>query len=65
MTAIDVALAGERTRTAARRPLLPASAYQGLVWAGVLVVVVGPLIPLVYASFRSKPYYLPGGVFTV
>jgi iron(III) transport system permease protein len=35
------------------------------VWGAVVVLVIGPLVPLLYASFRSKPYYLPGGVFTV
>ncbi|MCW2860215.1 MAG: rane protein, partial [Actinoallomurus sp.] len=34
-------------------------------WGAVVVLVIGPLVPLLYASFRSKPYYLPGGVFTV
>jgi iron(III) transport system permease protein len=38
---------------------------QGIVWGAVVVLVIGPLVPLLYASFRSKPYYLPGGVFTV
>jgi iron(III) transport system permease protein len=35
-----------------------------LVWALVLVLVVGPFIPIVYSSLQSKPFYLPGGVFT-
>jgi iron(III) transport system permease protein len=30
----------------------------------VLVLVVGPLAPIVYSSLQSKPFYLPGGVFT-
>jgi iron(III) transport system permease protein len=65
MTTIHATAVAEPTRAGPRRPLVPASAYQALVWVGVLVVVVGPLLPLVYASFRSKPYYLPGGVFTL
>jgi iron(III) transport system permease protein len=34
------------------------------VWSVVAVLAVAPLIPLVATSLRSKPYYLPGGVFT-
>jgi iron(III) transport system permease protein len=30
----------------------------------VLVLVVGPFIPIVYSSLLSKPFYMPGGVFT-
>jgi iron(III) transport system permease protein len=47
-----------------RRQLLPASAYQTMVWAVVVVLVVGPIAPLIYTSLRSKPYYLPGSVWT-
>lgn len=65
MSTISASAVAEPTRAQPRLPLLPASVYQALVWVGVLVVVVGPLLPLVYASFRSKPYYLPGGAFTL
>jgi iron(III) transport system permease protein len=41
-----------------------ALAYQALIWAVVLILVVGPLAPIVYASLQSKPFYLSGGVFT-
>jgi iron(III) transport system permease protein len=56
-----------RSRWLARpeRSLGPASAAQGLIWAVVVVLVVGPLVPLIYASVRSKPLYLPGAVFTL
>src|SRR3981189_3712523 len=37
---------------------------QAVVWLLVLGLVVGPLAPIVYASLQSKPFYLPGGVFT-
>jgi iron(III) transport system permease protein len=48
-----------------RRPRrTPASVYQTLVWATVAVLALAPLIPLIATSLRSKPYYLPGGVFT-
>src|SRR5215469_4446992 len=43
---------------------LPAWAGQVLVWVVVIGVVAGPLIPMVYSSVRSRPIYLPGGVFT-
>jgi iron(III) transport system permease protein len=35
------------------------------VWLAVVALVAGPLIPLLYTSFRSKPIYLPGGMFTL
>jgi iron(III) transport system permease protein len=44
---------------------MPASVGQWLIWAAVLVLVVGPLFPLVYSSFRSTPLYLPGGTFSL
>src|SRR5260370_19557606 len=57
----------DRFRGLARpsRALRPASAAQGLIWALVVVLVVGPLVPLVYASVRNKPFYLPGGAFSL
>jgi iron(III) transport system permease protein len=48
-----------------RRPRLPAWAAQAVVWVVVIGLVAGPLLPLVYSSVRSKPIYLPGGVFTL
>ena len=48
-----------------RRPWLPAWAGHAVVWVLVIGLVAGPLIPLVYSSVRSKPVYLPGGVFTI
>jgi iron(III) transport system permease protein len=44
---------------------MPASVGQALVWVVVVLLVVGPFLPLVYSSLRSKPIYLPGGTFTV
>ncbi|MFD2416568.1 ABC transporter permease [Amycolatopsis pigmentata] len=38
---------------------------QWVVWGVLVVLVVGPLLPLLLASLRSKPYYLPGGTFTL
>jgi iron(III) transport system permease protein len=55
----------ERPSSRRRRQLLPASAYQTMVWVVIVVLVVGPLAPLIYTSLRSKPYYLPGSVWTL
>jgi iron(III) transport system permease protein len=38
---------------------------QSLVWLAVVVLAAAPVLPLLYASFRSQPYYLPGGTWTV
>ncbi|WP_055491255.1 iron ABC transporter permease [Streptomyces sp. TP-A0356] len=48
-----------------RRRLAPAAPGQYLVWALVAVPALAPLVPLVYTSLLSKPYYLPGGVLSV
>jgi iron(III) transport system permease protein len=44
---------------------LPAWTGQALVWVMVIGLVAGPFLPLMYSSVRSKPIYLPGGVFTL
>jgi iron(III) transport system permease protein len=49
----------------ARRRALPAGLGQAAVWLLVIVLVASPFYPLLYTSFRSKPIYLPGGVFTL
>jgi iron(III) transport system permease protein len=49
----------------ARRLRVPASAGQALVTALVAGLIVGPFVPLVYSSFRSKPIYLPAGAFSL
>lgn len=48
-----------------RRSLLPAGALQWLVWVIVVSSVVGPFVPLLYASLRDRPLYESGGVFTL
>jgi iron(III) transport system permease protein len=45
--------------------LLPPGAGQTVVWVMVVGLVVGPFLPLLYSSVRSKAIYLPGGVFTL
>ncbi|QDN54467.1 MULTISPECIES: iron ABC transporter permease [unclassified Streptomyces] len=48
--------------TAPRRRPAPG---QYAVWAVIAVLTLAPLVPLVFTSFLSKPYYLPGGVFSI
>jgi iron(III) transport system permease protein len=48
-----------------RRPLVPAGTLQALVWAVVVLLVVGPFLPMLYASLRDRPLYEAGGVFTL
>jgi iron(III) transport system permease protein len=38
---------------------------QGLVWLVVTALIIVPLLPLVYASVRSRPLYQSGGSFTL
>jgi iron(III) transport system permease protein len=52
------------TSSRPRRQLLPAGVLQGAVWVLVVGLVVGPFIPMLYASFRDRPLYEAGGVFT-
>lgn len=48
-----------------RRQLLPAGALQAAVWIFVVGLIVGPFIPMLYASVRDRPLYEAGGVLTV
>jgi iron(III) transport system permease protein len=48
-----------------RRQLLPAGALQGAVWVLVVGLIVGPFIPMLYASARDRPLYEAGGVLTL
>jgi iron(III) transport system permease protein len=48
-----------------RRSWLPATATQYLLWLGALTLVVGPLVPVVWASFWTTPLYEAGGSFTL
>jgi iron(III) transport system permease protein len=47
------------------RRLVPETGLQAAIWAFVLVCVLAPVLPLVYASVQSKPIYSPGRVFTL
>src|SRR5215208_2516467 len=48
-----------------RRSLLSAGLLQGAVWLLVVAVVIGPFVPLLYASIRDRPLYEAGGAFTL
>jgi iron(III) transport system permease protein len=41
-----------------------AGALQWLTWAVVVGLVLGPFVPLLYASFRDRPLYEAGGMLT-
>src|SRR5436189_6361593 len=48
-----------------RRSLPTAGTLQWLTWVVVVGLVLGPFIPLLYASIRDRPLYEAGGAFTV
>src|SRR6266540_534977 len=48
-----------------RRPFVPAWVLQWATWLLVVALILGPFIPLVYASLRDRPLYEAGGVFTL
>src|ERR1700730_13564324 len=53
------------TLSAPGRARLRGDGVQGLVWFVTAVLVVVPLLPLLYASVRSRPLYESGGTFTL
>jgi iron(III) transport system permease protein len=49
-----------------RRGSLPtAGTLQWLTWALVVGLILGPFVPLLYASIRDRPLYEAGGAFTL
>ena len=48
-----------------RRSLVPAWALQWATWLLVVTLIVGPFVPMLYASLRDRPLYEAGGAFTV
>jgi iron(III) transport system permease protein len=48
----------------ARRSWLPAGVTQYLLWAGAVLLIVGPIVPVVWASLWSTPLYEAGGALT-
>ena len=47
-----------------RREAVPAGLLQWGTWALVVVLVIGPFVPLVESSLRDRPLYESGGVWT-
>jgi iron(III) transport system permease protein len=47
------------------RSLPTAGTLQWLTWVVVVGLILGPFIPLLYASIRDRPLYEAGGVFTI
>jgi iron(III) transport system permease protein len=47
------------------RRLVPETGLQAAIWTVVVVAVLAPIVPLVYASVQSKAIYLPGRTFTL
>lgn len=56
--------AADRSRRLGSR-LVPETGLQAAIWVLVLVCVLAPVLPLVYASVQSKPIYAVGRVFTL
>jgi iron(III) transport system permease protein len=48
-----------------RRSWLPESVTHYLLWTGAVVLVVGPLIPVLWASIWDRPLYEAGGATTL
>jgi len=55
----------EQTFPRPRRSLIPAWALHWATWLLVVTLIVGPFVPLLYASLRDRPLYEAGGVLTV
>ncbi len=55
----------EQTFPRPRRSLIPVWALHWATWLLVVTLIVGPLVPLLYASLRDRPLYEAGGVLTV
>src|SRR3954469_9006789 len=62
MTTTTYEAAAPRRRS---RSIPTAGTLQWLTWVVVVGLVLGPFIPLLYASVRNRPLYEGGGVFTV
>ena len=65
MATVTVPSTAGRGTSRLRRSWLPASATQWLLWAGAVLLIVGPLVPVVWASLWSTPLYEAGGVLTL
>ena len=47
------------------RSLPTAGALQWATWSVVVALILGPFVPLLYASLRDRPLYQAGGVLTL
>src|SRR3954447_9453523 len=47
------------------RSLPTAGALQWLTWVVAVGLILGPFVPLLYASIRDRPLYEAGGLFTL
>lgn len=68
MTATTLAPPGAAGRPADPRPRrsrVPTTASQYLIWAAGVLVIVGPIVPVVWASLWSTPLYEAGGSLTL
>jgi iron(III) transport system permease protein len=54
-----------RTFPRPRASVVPAWALHWTTWALVVVLVLGPFVPLLEASLRDRPLYQDGGVWTL
>jgi len=48
-----------------RRAAVPPEVLHWATWALIVVLVLGPFVPLLEASLRDRPLYEAGGVFTL
>jgi iron(III) transport system permease protein len=64
MTTTTATAAGAPELPRPRRSIVPAGLLQLVTWGLVVTGVIGPFLPLVYASIRDRPLYEHGGVLT-
>jgi iron(III) transport system permease protein len=61
---MSTATATTRAFPQPRRALVPPTVLHWGTWALVVVLILGPFVPLLEASLRDRPLYEAGGVFT-
>jgi iron(III) transport system permease protein len=63
--AVTTATAPAQALPQPRRSIMPAGLLQLLTWALVVTAILGPFVPLLYASVRDRPLYESGAVFSL